>query len=437
MALIALGLWGFLAWRVSTHWPDHGDGGSLPDLLRKGAVLLVFLATYLVLAIGRLPGSQLDRTGAATVGASLLIALGVLSLEEAYRAIDFNIITLLLGMMIVVAHLRLSKIFQLINSWIISHAHHPRVLLVLVTLTSGLLSALLVNDTVCFVLTPLVLDVLIQLRRNPIPYLLAIAMAANIGSLATITGNPQNMIIASLSHITYTHFAAKLAPIAAIGLVLTVVAIMLAYPSEFRRHRPFRVDLAPARTHRPLLIKSVSVLLAMIVSFFVGLNPSAVALVGGSLLLVMGRVKAEYVYAEIDWPLLLMFAGLFIVIAGVEEALLSPELLSAVGRLHLERLPVLATITVFLSNLVSNVPAVLALKPFVTSLPDQQQLWLTIAMASTFAGNFTVLGSIANLIVLQRAQAQGVTISFWEHFRIGAPLTVLTTTMGTLWLAFI
>lgn len=436
MALVALGLWGFLAWRIFTRWPGHWDWDLLPDLLRKGAVLLVFLATYLVLAIGRLPGSQIDRTGAAMVGASLLVAFGVLSLEEAYRAVDFNIIALLLGMMIVVAHLRLSKIFSLINGWIVSHAHHPKMLLVLVTLASGLLSALLVNDTVCFVLTPLVLNVLMQLRRNPIPYLLALAMAANIGSLATVTGNPQNMIIASLSHISYAHFAAALAPIAAIGLVLTVAAIMLAYPSEFHTRQPFRADLEPARINRPLLIKSVVVLLAMIVSFFAGLNPSAVALVGGSLLLVTGRVKAEQVYAEIDWPLLLMFVGLFIVIAGVEKTLLSPGLLSAVDRLHLESLPVLAGITVILSNLVSNVPAVLVLKPFALSLPAQQQTWLTIAMASTFAGNLTVFGSVANFIVLQRAQAQGVIISFWEHFRIGAPLTVLTTAMGTFWLTF-
>jgi Na+/H+ antiporter NhaD/arsenite permease-like protein len=395
------------------------------------------MATYLVIAIGRLPGFQIDRTGATLVGASLLVALGVLPLEEAYRAIDFDTIILLLGIMIIVAHLRLSKIFRLINVWALSRAHHPKMLLASVTLVSGLLSALLVNDTVCLVLTPLVLDFLAQLRRNPVPYLLALAMASNIGSLATITGNPQNMIIASLSHISYAHFTAALAPVAVIGLVLTVAAIMLAYPTEFRtRQPPFGADIAPVHANWPLIVKSVVVLLGMVAGFFVGANPSEVALIGGSLLLVTGRVKAERVYAEIDWPLLLMFAGLFIVVAGLEKTVLSPELLDAVGRLHLESLPVLAGITVILSNLVSNVPAVLALKPFVISLADQQQTWLTIAMASTFAGNLTVLGSVANLIVLQGARAQGVTISFWEHFRIGAPLTVLTTVIGVLWLVF-
>jgi Na+/H+ antiporter NhaD/arsenite permease-like protein len=147
-----------------------------------------------------------------------------------------------------------------------------------------------------------------------------------------------------------------------------------------------------------------------------------------------GRVKSERVYAEIDWSLLLMFAGLFIIVAGAQHALLTPDLIAQVGRWHLDQVPILSVVTAVLSNLASNVPAVLMMKPFVQSLHDHATAWLTIAMASTLAGNFTILGSIANLIVVQKAATRGVVISFWDYFRVGAPLTVITLVIGTLWM---
>ena len=203
------------------------------SLVPEAAAIAIFAITYLVVAIGRLPGFQLDRAGAALVGASLMVAVGALPLEEAPRAIDFDTIILLLGVMIVVANLRLSGFFHLVNGWVVTRARYPIVLLAAIVLVSGILSAFLVNDTVCLVLTPPVLDLVTRLRRNPVPYLLAIAMASNVGSTATITGNPQNMIIGSLSHIPYGAFAAALSPIAGIGLVLTMGLIPLVYRSEF------------------------------------------------------------------------------------------------------------------------------------------------------------------------------------------------------------
>jgi Na+/H+ antiporter NhaD/arsenite permease-like protein len=273
-----------------------------------------------------------------------------------------------------------------------------------------------------------------RLRRNPVPYLLAIAMASNIGSTATITGNPQNMIIGSLSHIPYGAFAAALSPIAGIGLVLTVALIALVYRCEFRTRQRIQGEFEPARTDWPIIVKSVVVSLAMIVGFFAGIPPAEAAIVAGAVLLLTRRIKSEKVYAEIDWTLLLMFAGLFIVVAGLERSVLSPQVISAVGRLHLERIPVLSGITAILSNIVSNVPAVLVLKPFIAQLQPRQQAWLTVAMASTLAGNFTLVGSVANLLVVQRAKAQNVEIGFWEYFKVGAPLTVLTIGTGVLWL---
>jgi Na+/H+ antiporter NhaD/arsenite permease-like protein len=395
----------------------------------------IFAATYLVIAIGKLPGFHLDRAGAALLGASLMVGTGVLSLEQARQAVDFDTIVLLLGMMIVVANLRLSGFFRLANNWVVTRARHPFLLLAAIILVAGSLSAFLVNDAICLVMTPLVLELVARLQRNPVPYMLAVAMASNIGSTATITGNPQNMIIGSLSHIPYSSFAASLWPVAAAGLGLAILLIALLYPGEFlTRERLAAITAMPTPYRGILVVESVFILAGMIVLFFAGQPAAEVAIVGGALLLLTRSVRAEKVYREIDWPLLVMFAGLFIVVAGLETAVLTPETTAAVGRLHLASVPVLSVVTAGLSNIVSNVPAVLVLKPFVADLPDSSRAWLVIAMASTLAGNLTLVGSVANLIVAQRARAHGVIIGFWEYFRVGAPLTVLTILFGIWWL---
>jgi len=398
------------------------------------AALLIFSATYLVVAIGRLPGLRLDRAGAALVGASLMVACGVLTLPEAYHAIDFDTITLLFGMMILVANLRLSGFFRLVSAWVVRRTRYPFVLLVAVTLISGGFSAFLVNDMICLVLTPLVLQLVTQLRRNPVPYLLAVAMASNVGSVATITGNPQNIIVGSLSHIPYGHFAAVLTPVALVGLLLTIALLALSFRTEFFTRDTLYAVPEKVHYNRSLVLKSVIVTMGMVIGFFVGIAAAKVAIIAGALLLLTRRVKAHKIYREIDGSLLILFIGLFVVVAGLEKAVFTPQLISAVGRLHLDQLPILSLVTAGLSNIVSNVPAVLVLKPFIQPLANQQQAWLTVAMASTLAGNFTLLGSVANLIVVHRARQQNLEISFWAYFKVGAPLTVLTIWFGVWWL---
>ncbi len=396
----------------------------------KLVAIAIFCITYFAMAVGRLPGFKIDRAGAAFVGASMMVAFGVLPLADAYRAIDFNTITLLLGVMIVVANLRVSGVLRSASGTLLKHARHPLTLLIAIVVFTGILSAFLVNDTICLAMTPLVLDLVVRIRRNPVPYLLAIAMASNIGSTATITGNPQNMIVGSFSHVSYGKFAATLSPVAAIGLLLTALLISLAYPSEFWTWERLIDDPPPVRASKPLMIKSALLSLAMVVAFFAGVAPARAAISTGALLLFTRGIKCQKIYEAIDWTLLLMFVGLFIVVAGLENSVLTPQVIAAIYRLHLDNVPVLSAVTAVLSNLVSNVPAVLVLKPFVVSLGDQQKVWLTIAMASTFAGNFTLLGSVANLIVAQSAQARGVRIGFWDYFKVGAPLTVMTIGMG-------
>ena len=395
---------------------------------------LIFLATYVVIALGRAPGLRLDRAGAALLGASLMVASGTLTLDQAYKAVDLDTLTLLLGMMIIVAHLRLAGFFQLAAAWVGEHAHRPALLLVGVVLVSGLLSAFLVNDTVCLMLTPLVAETTLAMRRRPLPYLLALAMASNIGSTATITGNPQNIMIGSFSRIPYAEFAGALAPVAAIGLVVVTLLILLIHHREFLTRERLSQAAVRVRWNGWLLIKSLVITLTAVALFFAGQPPAKVAITAGALLLLTRRLKPERVYREIDWSLLLLFAGLFIVVRGMEAAVLSPELLAQAQGLHLDQPAMLAAVAAILSNLVSNVPAVLVLKPFVQGLADPHRAWLVLAMASTLAGNFTILGSVANLIVVERARRQNIEISFWSYFRIGAPLTVITIVIGVLML---
>jgi len=401
---------------------------------RSVAAGVIFVGSYLALAVGRIPGLSIDRAGIALVGAGLMVASGALTLEDAYKAVDLDTITLLLGMMIVVASLRISGFFAVANAWVMARANRPLILLGAVVATSGFFSAFLVNDAICLVLTPLVLELTVALGRRPVPYLLAVAMASNVGSTATITGNPQNIMIGSFSHIPYTQFAFALGPVALVGLILTVALIAIFHRAEFAGTARLKTPPAKVNANRVLMIRALLATLIMIALFFAGVVPAKAAIIIGGLLLLTRRMKSRRVYEEIDWSLLLMFAGLFIIVAGAQHTLLSPDIVAAVGRLHLDQVPVLATVTAVLSNLVSNVPAVLMLKPFVDALKDHDTAWLVIAMASTLAGNFTVLGSIANLIVVQRAAAAGVTIGFWDYFRVGAPLTIITLAVGTLWL---
>jgi Na+/H+ antiporter NhaD/arsenite permease-like protein len=396
--------------------------------------LIVFIGTYAVVALGRLPGLRVDRAGAALIGASLMVGFDVLSLEDAYRAIDLNTIVLLVGMMILVANLKLAGFFALAARWVAERARHPLSLLAGVTLVSGVLSAFLVNDTVCLMLTPLVAELALGLRRNAVPYLLSLAMASNIGSTATITGNPQNILIGSFSGIPYAQFAGALAPVAALGLAVLFALVVLMFPREFLVRTRFEVPIAPVRVHRALLIKALIVALGMIAAFFAGVPPAEVAIIGGAMLLITRRLKPERVYREIDWALLLLFAGLFVVVRGTEQALLTPEVLRAAEHLTLDEPAVLALTAALLSNIVSNVPTVLVLKPFVAALAHPGRAWLVLAMASTLAGNLTLVGSIANLIVVERARRHRVTIDFWSYLKLGLPVTVITIAIGVWWM---
>jgi Na+/H+ antiporter NhaD/arsenite permease-like protein len=401
----------------------------------------VFALVYLGLAIGRLPFLHLDRAGITLVGATALLVLRLIAFDDAVAAVDFPTMALLFGMMVVVAYLRLGGFFRGIAGWLLVRARSPHGVLAMVVALSGLMSAFLVNDVVCIALGPVVLTLARRLRRDPVPYLVALATAANVGSLATITGNPQNMIIGALSRISYATFAARLAPVAAAGLLLDCVVVSLAFrralATPLRESAPPSLrpaDPAGDPSHE-LLPKGVTVLVGLVVLFFAGAPIDLVAL-GAAAVLMLGRVRPQRLYAQIDWNLLMMFAGLFVVVSAFER--------HVVAGWDLERLAsvrstgTLTAVTAALSNLVSNVPAVLLLKSLVTSMPagSREDAWLTLAMASTASGNLTPVASVANLIVIEGARREGVEVSVWAYCRVGVPLTLVTLGLGAAWLAW-
>jgi Na+/H+ antiporter NhaD/arsenite permease-like protein len=398
------------------------------------ATLIIFAASYTVIAIGRLPGFRVGRASAAVIGATAMIAVHALTLDQAFLAVDYNTLVLLFGMMIVIAYLRISGFFRLAAAKGLRHTRGPRQLLIAVILISGVLSAFLLNDAVCLALTPLVLDVTRSLRRNPVPYLLALAMASNVGSTATITGNPQNAIIGMASHIRFGRFTLALLPVAALGLALTAAVIVVSFRNEFRSTERFEFKPEHVRVLPGVMWKAFATALGMVVLFFLGYPAPLVALVGAAILLFTRRVKPERVFTEVDWPLLMMFGGLFVIVAGVETTPFFKALPGLATHLSLSNVGVLSGLSAILSNVVSNVPAVLLLKPFIPHLSHASQAWLALAMSSTLAGNLTVLGSVANLIVIQSAGRE-VEVSFWDYFKVGAPLTLLTLSIGILWLS--
>ncbi|MBE8996677.1 anion transporter [Nostoc sp. LEGE 12447] len=389
---------------------------------------LVIIITYIGLGLGYLPGLRMNRATIAIVGAALLMALGVLDLPAAWGAIDYKTLIFLFGMMVISANLAASGFFQLALDYTICRIHSPFGLLVVLTFGSGILSALFLNDTIALILTPLVVGITQLLKLKPIPYLLALAGATNLGSVATLSGNPQNILIGSFSGISYLDFAKALTPLALICLTIQVGLLWWLYP-EVRSLRPY-LKVKPARYHifKPLLIKSLLITTGLLVAFLIGIPTAEVTLIAAALLLVTRRLKPERILQKVDWDLLLMFCGLFILTEGVQK-LGSLEWLS---RFVDNPLSILG-ITALLSNLVSNVPAVLLLHHLIPH-PDTRT-WLLLAAASTLAGNLTLLGSVANLIVAEAVAKQGYRLTFGEHLRFGLPLTAITLMLTYFWIA--
>ena len=393
---------------------------------------LVFAATYIVFSLGKFPGMKIDRPGGAIIGAVLMVAFGVVSAVEALHFIDFGTLVLLFSMMLVVGCLRLAGFFDWITEHIVSRLT-PRNLLPATIFITGVLSAFFVNDIICLVMVPFALTAARRMGLEPLPYLLAVATASNIGSVATITGNPQNMLIGSYSGIGYLYFLAHLGPIALIGMVLDWVVIRWLCRKELEPIEASTAAAEPPHIHLRALRKPAIVVLLVLIGFLAGVPPAMMAAIGAALMLITRTREPRLVYDEVDWGLLVFFVGLFLIVGGAERAGLSQDLLTVADRFNLQNTGVLTGVTVLLSNVVSNVPAVMLLKSLVPSFHDPRTGWMVLAMASTLAGNLTITGSVANLIVVERAREE-VRVSFWDFSRVGIPVTLLTLGAGWVWL---
>lgn len=388
--------------------------------------------TYLGVAIGGFPRLQMNRATIALVGAVALIATGLLPLDVALASLDASTLLLLFAMMIVNVHLELAGFFQWVGSWVIVRARSPRVLLAWIMLVSAMLSALFLNDTIVLMFTPLVLQVALTLRRNSIPYLVGLVTAANIGSTATITGNPQNMIIGMASQISFVTFLTALAPIALAGLVIAWAVLLLAYRAEFATPSFENVVEMPVQIDPSLLRKSMILIGLLVAALVAGAPIPLAALAAAAVLLVTRRIAPERIFARVDWSLLVFFSGLFVVTGALGYTGISNWLLTLTEPWAAAGVAPLALVAAALSNLVSNVPAVLLFRPLIPHFADPPRMWLALAMSSTLAGNLTLLGSVANLIVAESARARGVRLSFGEYLRAGVPITVLTIAVGVM-----
>jgi Na+/H+ antiporter NhaD/arsenite permease-like protein len=396
---------------------------------------IIFLASYLVFALGKFPGLKIDRPGAAIIGAVAMVAARIIPPREALHYIDFSTIVLLFSMMLIVGNLELVGFFEW-SAQLILRRLKPIHLLPAVIFTSGLLSAFFVNDIVCLVMVPFVLNLARRMKLNPVPYLLAVATASNIGSVATITGNPQNILIGSFSGIPYREFLFHLGPVALAGLFMDWAVLHWTQPRpQLRMSEPQEpIPLPPLEASR--LTKPVIVVAIVVIGFFVGVPPAMMAALGAAALLITRSLEPRKVYAEVDWGILVFFVGLFLIVGGAQNAGIVNYMLQVTQHWNLHRLAVFTGVVAILSNIVSNVPAVMLLKSLVPSFPNPHTAWLALAMASTLAGNLTITGSVANIIVVETARPE-TEISFWDYLRVGAPITILTLAFGWAWLAYL
>ena len=396
--------------------------------------LIIVTITYIGIALGEFPALRSNRTTITLIGVGLLLALRQVTFEQIGGFLNLDTLVLLFGMMVINANLQLAGFFRLSGAAILRFTRGPRSLLALEVIVVGLLSALFLNDTICLILTPLILDITLNAKRNPIPYLIALGTAANIGSVATLTGNPQNMIIGVASHISYLAFAVSLTPVALLGLGGVWLVLILFYRDEFRPGAFESVQIPETHFYRPLLYKSMFVVGGLLIAFVLGVPIAEAAFIAGCVLLFTRRVRPEKILNAIDTDLLFFFGALFIISGTIESSGLSARMFEVVRPWVDGGAVTFSAITVVLSNLVSNVPAVLLLKPLIANLSHPQAAWLTLAAASTLAGNLTLLGSVANLIVAEGAARRGIKLGFWEFTKPGAVITLISLALGVGWI---
>jgi Na+/H+ antiporter NhaD/arsenite permease-like protein len=395
----------------------------------------IFAITYILISSRQLKILPLNRPAAALLGAVLMIATGVMTPERAYRSINYDTLVLLLGMMLISAYLCLAHFFEWAAELVLKFSKTPARLLLYVTLTSGILSALLVNDTICLMLTPLVVAVIRRGKLPLLPFLIALATSANIGSVATLVGNPQNMIIGHYSGISFSEFSRTLLPAALIGLAINFVILRFGFRKLLRKTAIAGGEQTVPKLDRGLFVIVCVAFISMFAGFLAGLNLAWTAMTGAALVMVLARRDTHDVLKLVDWHLLLFFAALFVVVDGLRDTGLPDAIYSRLQPIFGSTAPAqawnLAWFSVVGSNIFSNVPFVLVAGNWIARFSDPGLMWKVLALSTTFAGNLTIVGSVANMIVVESARDH-IQVGFWDYARFGIPITVLTTAAGVI-----
>ncbi|GAB4489354.1 MAG: SLC13 family permease [Thermodesulfovibrionales bacterium] len=399
------------------------------------AAAWIFSATYCGVAVGGVPGLVLDRTGIALIGAIAMVAAGVLTTSEAVASIHVPTILLLYALMVVSSQFRLGGLYTRVALEITKLLGRPVRFFLVLMAVSAALSALLTNDIICLAFTPVLAAGLLQAGLNPAPFLLGLAAASNIGSAATIIGNPQNMLIGQTGKLDFGRFLLWCGPPALVSLGCATAIILAVYRRDFL--------VRPSESGQPSgdwpvydahqSGKGIAAVLVLVGLFFTPVPREISAISIAGLLLCSRKMHTRQILGHVDWHLITLFCGLFIVVKGIEVAG-TPQLvvqqLGAAGIDMRETVP-LAVSSTLLSNIVSNVPAVMILTKFLS--PSDTAAWHLLALTSTFAGNLITIGSIANLITIEQAREQGIRIGFLEHARTGVPITAASLLVTLLW----
>ena len=407
----------------------------------------IFAVTYIGIALGGVPGLAIDRTGIALLGAIAMVATGALLPDEAARAIDIPTILLLYSLMVVAAQLKLGGFYSRAAVWINRFIKRPGVFLGALMLVSSVFSALLANDIVCLAFTPVLCQSLLGAGLDPIPFLLGLACAANLGSAATIIGNPQNMLIGQVAGLGFGKFLLWCAPPSALSLAACYGVILFLYRGKWQGK-----NVQSGRTEEKLAVfpadsmrwpqydrhqtrKGLLVTAVLIAMFFTPVPRELSALVAAGVLLASRKISTRSILELVDWHLITLFCALFIVVGGIVKYRLPGHAVAWLGAhgLDINHPYALSAIALVLSNIVSNVPAVMLILKHM-DLGITKNLYV-LALASTYAGNLFIVGSIANLITVEQARAYGVKIGFREHARVGVPVTLLSMMIALAWTA--
>lgn len=399
------------------------------------SAVIIFVITYTGIIFTRLPGVNIDRPSAAFFGAVAMVVFGVLTFDEAITSIDFNTITLLIGMMIIITVLELDGFFAFIAYHTIKLSGTESRLLFIIIFTTGISSAFLVNDAVVLLYTPIVISICRNSDINPLPYLIAEILASNAGSAMTITGNPQNMLIGISSGISYGRFMLHLLPVSLISMFIIHFVVKLFYKNNFCGNKPVICSADIYQYNYRSMKYSVPIFILVMILFFIGkivnLSIPVITLTGSALILLLGKIKPSDVIVKVDWVLILFFSTLFIVVRGFEQTGLLQNIVSSWPLSeNLSGISSIHGISFVLSQVVSNVPYTILMIPILKHT-GSDFIWLSLASASTLAGNATILGAMANLIVIESAAKIDVHISFLEFLKPGIIVTLITLLLST------